>query len=84
MLKAYSLYNTKLEYTQGMGSIGAILLMNLEEEKAFWAFVHLMSDKKYEFEELFSPEFPGLHESVYLIDKLTSTYFPKLSKHFVI
>lgn len=83
LLKAYSLYNTKIEYTQGMSSIAATLLIYLEEEKAFWAFVHLMDDKKYSFGHIFIPGFPGLHEAFYVLDKLTQVYFPKIAKHFV-
>ena len=43
----YARINPTVGYCQGMAYIGAVLLMSLEEEPAFWALVALLDDPKY-------------------------------------
>ena len=42
LLIAYSEYNPKIGYCQGMSSIAGILLMIMPAEQAFWSFVTIM------------------------------------------
>ncbi|XP_063695112.1 TBC1 domain family member 10A-like [Bolinopsis microptera] len=43
VLKAYSIYNPKVGYCQGMTSIAGILLMLMPAEQAFWCLVAIMN-----------------------------------------
>ena len=43
VLKAYSIYNPKVGYCQGMTSIAGILLMLMPAEQAFWCLVSIMN-----------------------------------------
>ncbi|XP_048401825.1 TBC1 domain family member 10A isoform X2 [Stegostoma tigrinum] len=47
ILSAYAKYNPQIGYCQGMSYIAAMLLMNMQEEDAFWAFVVLLEKPKY-------------------------------------
>ncbi|CAB4062268.1 USP6NL [Lepeophtheirus salmonis] len=61
ILAAYSVYNTKVGYCQGMSQIVALLLMYLpEEEDVFWALSSLMVDPKYLMHGFFIQGFPKL------------------------
>lgn len=42
VLKAYSLYNSKVGYCQGMSSVAGMLLMLMPAEQAFWCLVSIM------------------------------------------
>jgi ecotropic viral integration site 5 protein len=47
ILKAYSVLDPELGYTQGMNFIVGMLLMNIcDEESAFWCFVYIMYPSK--------------------------------------
>jgi hypothetical protein len=43
VLNAYSVQDPEIGYCQGMNFIVGVLLMQLEEESAFWALCHLMN-----------------------------------------
>ena len=58
VLKAYSIYDTGVGYTQGENFLVAVLLMYLSEEEAFWTLVALMED--YNFREMLVEGFPGV------------------------
>ncbi|XP_069779336.1 TBC1 domain family member 10A [Narcine bancroftii] len=47
ILSAYARYNPQIGYCQGMSYIAAMLLMNMQEEDAFWALVVLLGQNKY-------------------------------------
>ncbi|XP_043561574.1 TBC1 domain family member 10A isoform X1 [Chiloscyllium plagiosum] len=47
ILSAYAKYNPQIGYCQGMSYIAAMLLMNMQEEDAFWALVVLLEKPKY-------------------------------------
>ena len=47
VLKAYSILDPELGYTQGMNFIVAMLLMNIhDEEDSFWCFTYIMCPSK--------------------------------------
>ena len=43
MLKAYTAYNNKVEYCQGMGFPASVMLYYMPEPQAFWCFQQFMS-----------------------------------------
>ncbi|EFA86111.1 ankyrin repeat-containing protein [Heterostelium album PN500] len=81
VLKAYSLFDQDIGYTQGMSSIAALLVMYLPEEEAFWTFERLMNKEEYAMRNLFVPGLIKLHEMIYVFDNLIAKYYPALSNH---
>ncbi|SCU91937.1 LADA_0F13124g1_1 [Lachancea dasiensis] len=82
VLKAYSLHDTEVGYTQGMGFITTALLLNTEtESESFGLLVSLM--KGYGLRELFLPNMPGLHLKLYQFDRLIEENSPSLYNHLV-
>jgi hypothetical protein len=47
ILALYARVNPHTGYCQGMAYIGAVLLMSMAEEDAFWAFAALMEGPRY-------------------------------------
>lgn len=83
VLVAYSNYNPKVGYCQGMGFIVALFLMYMHHEQdAFWALVRLLDATGYDMEGLYSPNMPMVNECVYVFGRLLKTYLPRLESHF--
>jgi hypothetical protein len=55
ILALYARINPHTGYCQGMAYIGAVLLMAMEEEDAFWALASLMESPKY-FQHYYSED----------------------------
>lgn len=82
VLKAYSLYDPAVGYTQGMGFIATTLILNCDEEwQSFSLFIKLM--KVYGFRELFLPGMPGLMLKLYQFDTLLEEHDPQLYNHLI-
>ncbi|CDO93831.1 unnamed protein product [Kluyveromyces dobzhanskii CBS 2104] len=82
VLKAYSLYDPPVGYTQGMGFIATTLILNCEEEwQAFSLLTKLL--KVYGFRELFLPGMPGLMLKLYQFDTLLEENDPQLYNHLI-
>jgi len=81
VLKAYSVYNPNLGYTQGMSILAALLLMYMEEEDAFWTFATVMKHPKHLMEATFAEGLPRLAESFYVHERLLSKHMGKLFAH---
>jgi hypothetical protein len=79
IIKAYSLFDPEVGYTQGMAFITVPLLINMSESEAFCLLVHLMKD--YQFRELFLPDMPGLHLRLYQFDRLLEDTLPGVHAH---
>jgi hypothetical protein len=83
VLVAYSNYNPKVGYCQGMGFIVALFLMYFHSEQdAFWALVRLLDPQGYGMEGIYSPNMPMVNECVYIFERLLKAYLPKLGAHF--
>ena len=82
VLKAYSVHNPTLGYTQGMNSIVAVLLMYMHEEDAFWTLDTLMTEPLYGMNDLFVPGFPKLFLYFQILETLVRTKLPHLYAHF--
>ncbi|KAI5952233.1 GYP5 [Candida jiufengensis] len=81
VIKAYSLYDPDVGYTQGMIFIAVPLIMNMDESECFCLLVMLM--KEYQLRDLFCPEMKGLHLLLYEFDCLLAKYSPTLYNHLV-
>lgn len=82
VLKAYSLYDPDVGYTQGMGFIVTTFALNCEEEwQSFSLFIKMMS--VYGFRDLFLPGMPGLMLKLYQFDTLLEEHDPQLYNHLI-
>ncbi|XQJ32080.1 rab-like GTPase activating protein, putative [Leishmania guyanensis] len=82
ILHAYANYNTGVGYCQGMGFLAATLILQVEEEEdAFWAFVALMEDERYNMKGVFSHNFPQLQCAFHVFEVLMRQTMPKLYAH---
>ncbi|KAI5960048.1 GYP5 [Candida pseudojiufengensis] len=79
VIKAYSIYDPDVGYTQGMIFIAVPLIMNMDESECFCLLVMLM--KEYQLRDLFCPEMKGLHLLLYEFDCLLANYSPILYNH---
>lgn len=83
VLKAYSVHNPQLGYTQGMNSIVAVLLMYMHEEDVFWTLDTLMTNQTlYGMNDLFVPGFPKLFLYFQILEQLIRNHLPRLFAHF--
>jgi hypothetical protein len=81
VLKAYSIYNPRIGYCQGMAFISALLLMYLEEEDAFWVLARVCGEPRYEMADLLQPGMPGMPLRFWLLDRLLERELPKVHAH---
>ncbi|KAG2734251.1 hypothetical protein G9P44_002257 [Scheffersomyces stipitis] len=81
VIKAYSLYDPDVGYTQGMIFIAVPLIMNMNDAECFCLLVTLM--KEYRLRDLFCPEMKGLHLLLYEFDRVLENYSPLLYNHLV-
>jgi hypothetical protein len=81
VVKAFSLYDRDVGYTQGMAFIVATLLLHMPDEEAFGVLVRLMHS--YNLRSHFLPDMPGLHLRLYQFDRLVEDVLPLLHQHLV-
>lgn len=81
VLKAYSLFDTKVQYCQGMGFVVGLFLMYVTEEEAFWMMHSLMWNKKYNLFGLYQSGLPLTHQFCYILEALIAKHIPKLGTH---
>ncbi|CAH2354197.1 probable GTPase-activating protein Gyl1p [[Candida] railenensis] len=81
VIKAYSLFDPDVGYTQGMIFVGVPLIMNMTDSECFCLLVTIM--KEYNLRSLFCPEMKGLHLLLYQFDRLLEMYCPRLFNHLV-
>lgn len=79
IIKAYSLFDPEVGYTQGMAFIAVPILISLPEHEAFSLLVKLMKD--YGLREFFLPEMPGLHLRLYQFDRILEDTIPEVHLH---
>eukprot|EP01097_Dermamoeba_algensis_P008061 TRINITY_DN5235_c0_g1_i1.p1 TRINITY_DN5235_c0_g1~~TRINITY_DN5235_c0_g1_i1.p1 ORF type:complete len:559 (+),score=107.19 TRINITY_DN5235_c0_g1_i1:94-1770(+) len=80
ILKAYSCFDLELGYCQGMPYIAAVLLLNLEEEEAFWALVMMFKDST--LRGMFLPELSSLKKCFSILTCMLKDHLPALYEHF--
>jgi len=95
VLRAYSVYDAKVGYCQGMNFIAAMFLaithkedgqdmreaIMRHEEQAFWLLATVMNEEPFHCRELFGEGMSGAHQVLYVAEKLIAQFLPKLSKH---
>ncbi|KIJ53601.1 hypothetical protein M422DRAFT_154639 [Sphaerobolus stellatus SS14] len=74
VLHAFSLRCEECGYVQGMGPIAATLLCYFDPEKVYAMMVHLHDE--YDMHAVFSPGFPGLLESIYVMERVVERVMP--------
>eukprot|EP00742_Colponemidia_sp_Colp-10_P005023 GILJ01005368.1.p1 GENE.GILJ01005368.1~~GILJ01005368.1.p1 ORF type:complete len:388 (+),score=28.74 GILJ01005368.1:122-1165(+) len=79
VLLAYSRYDPRVGYVQGMNFLTAFLLWHASEEDAFWLLVALM--ESFRLRSIFLPGFPGLALQCAHLSKLIQTHLPHLYRH---
>ncbi|KIV94947.1 hypothetical protein PV10_02661 [Exophiala mesophila] len=79
VLKAFSLYDDKIGYCQGLGFVVGPLLMHMSEPEAFSVLVKLMEN--YDLRSCYLPDLSGLHLRIYQFQQLLSRHLPELSNH---
>jgi hypothetical protein len=78
VLKAYSQYNSDLEYCQGMGRLAGLMLMQMTVEDTFWLLVATID--RY-MNGYFTPTLSQLRIDAYIIGQLLKDHNPKLAQH---
>jgi len=81
VLQATSQKSSSVGYTQGMADLGGLFLMYMSEEDAFWLFVQLMFDPRWDMHNLFVDGFPRVVECCHVQTLLLKKFFPGLLKH---
>ena len=77
----FSSYNKSTGYVQGMGFLTALFLSYMDEENAFWMLYCIFS--KYNLEEVYTKDFPGLRKRLYIFLKLIEKYMPKIYEKLI-
>lgn len=80
-MKAYSLYDPELGYTQGLNFIAAMILLVVEDESiAFLIFIKIL--EKNGWRRFYTNDTPKLFEMTKLIKKFLEKNSPKVLKKF--
>lgn len=74
VLKAFSNYDNRIKYCQGMNFIVGFFLYHCEEYIAFWLFVSLIEE--YDLRILFMENFPGLKLHVKRLEEILKNEYP--------
>ena len=81
VLRAFSNYEPKLKYYQGMNFIVGFFLLHCDEHIAFWLFVSLFEE--YEYRKIFMDNFSGLNYHVSKVKSILKKYSPKLYEELI-
>ncbi|GAA5889869.1 hypothetical protein JCM16303_002402, partial [Sporobolomyces ruberrimus] len=81
VVKAYSLYDEEVGYTQGLQFIVGPLLLNMPDEETFCVLVRLM--KSYDLRSHYTPNMPGLQLRLFQFDRLVEELLPGIFLHML-
>lgn len=82
VIKAFSVYDKSIGYTQGINFISAMLLLHTNSERAaFWILIDIMENKNWR--ELFTKNTPKLLRVLELFTNKLMKNNPVLYKHFL-
>lgn len=79
LLKAYSLLDPEVGYCQGLSFVAGVLLLHMEESKAFGLLRHLMFRRGIRNQYL--PDMVGLQIKLYQLSRLLHDQIPELYDH---
>lgn len=83
VLKAYSIYNPKVGYCQGMGFMVGVLLSHMDQVDAFNVLVALMRPEgEFGMQGLYKPGLPLLNKYLSELDAMISKDLPRLADFF--
>ncbi|OAD68364.1 hypothetical protein PHYBLDRAFT_117618, partial [Phycomyces blakesleeanus NRRL 1555(-)] len=80
VVKAYSLYDKEVGYSQGLAHVAGPLLLKMPEEEAFCVLVQLMN--RYGLRGNFSPQPELLAQRLFQLDGLLADHLPHVRRHF--
>ena len=80
VLRAFSNYDNRIKYCQGMNFIVGFFLYHCEEYIAFWLFVSLIEE--YDLRNIFMENFPGLKLHVKRLETILKNEYPSYWKNF--
>lgn len=80
ILRAFSNYDNRIKYIQGMNFIVGFFLYHCEEYVAFWLFVSLIEE--YDLRNIFMEGFPGLKLHVKTIETILQKYYTHIWNDF--
>ncbi|XP_017567763.1 ecotropic viral integration site 5 protein homolog isoform X2 [Pygocentrus nattereri] len=80
VLKAYSVLDRDVGYSQGSAFIAGLLLMQMPEVEAFGVFLRLMQD--FRLRELYRPRMVELGCCMFQLEGLIQEQLPELYSHF--
>ncbi|KAK9807796.1 hypothetical protein WJX72_009633 [[Myrmecia] bisecta] len=79
---AYSVYDRKVGYVQGMGFIAGLLLLYMCEEDAFWTLIAILKGAMHPpLEGLYQAGLPLLQQFLYQFQRLVETELPRVGAH---
>lgn len=78
--KAYAIYDSEVEYCQGLSFLAATLLLHMPEEQAFCVLVRLMYN--YGLRDLYKDGFDNLILRIYQLNRLLEEQVNSLWHHF--
>ncbi|GAA5954989.1 hypothetical protein JCM8115_005588 [Rhodotorula mucilaginosa] len=81
VVKAYSIYDDEVGYTQGLQFIVGPLLLNMPDEEAFCVLVRLM--ESYDLRSHYTPNMPGLQLRLFQFDRLVEELVPSVFLHLL-
>lgn len=82
ILRAYSIHDPVVEYCQSMSDVTAFVLMQIEEEEAFWFLCDFLQSPKFRMNRRYENGFFGLYESFHVHTELLKRFYPVLAKQF--
>ncbi|KAJ8916569.1 hypothetical protein NQ315_000213 [Exocentrus adspersus] len=80
LLKAYSLLDPEVGYCQGLSFVAGVLLLHMEEDRAFFLLRHLMYRRGLRKQYL--PDMVCLQIKLYQLSRLVHDQLPELYNHF--
>lgn len=82
VLRAYSVIDPEVGYCQGMNFISAMFITKMTDEEAFWLLEHVMDKAPCRMRGLFGDGMSETQEVLFIAEKVTAQFLPKLSAHF--
>ncbi|GIX69489.1 TBC1 domain family member 1 [Caerostris darwini] len=80
LLKAYSVVDEEVGYCQGLSFLGGILLLHLDEEKAFFAMKHIMFTLG--LRNQYKSDMAALQVQMYQLARIVQTTVPEVHELF--
>mmetsp|Transcript_22761 Transcript_22761/g.29171 ORF Transcript_22761/g.29171 Transcript_22761/m.29171 type:complete len:468 (-) Transcript_22761:85-1488(-) len=82
VLRAYSIFDKKVGYCQGMGFVAAMFLTYMPEEEAFHQLVAVMNDEPCMLRDLYEEGMVGARKVLFVAEKMMMKFLPALHDHF--